>query len=191
MPRWRSSTTEIQGFQGLEGFDVPQDMVIVGQLGRPHGTAGAIRVVPTGPTLDTLGSGTKLVGRGPAGDRPLVLIDRSGAPPHIILRFEGVESRDQASALSGCSLLAPVDALPAIDDEATFYVRDLVGCAVFVEGSPAGVVVDIIPGAANDALEIEHDGARMLVPFITDAVSHLDVPARRVEVRAGFVNPAG
>jgi 16S rRNA processing protein RimM len=148
---------------------------------------GGIRVRPTGPTLETLTAGAELVARGRAGERNIVLTGRSGAPPHIILTFAGIESRDEAAELSGSALLAPADALPPIEEEATFYVRDLIGCVVEVEGSAVGMVSDVVPGAANDALEIERDGSRTLIPFIDAAIVELDVPARRIAVRERFL----
>jgi 16S rRNA processing protein RimM len=165
----------------------PQEFVVIGRLGRPHGVTGGIRVRPTGPTLDTLEVGAEIVSRGPEGERRLRLAGRSGAEPHIILTFDGVSSRDEAAALSGVELLAPPDALPPLDDEETFYVRDLIGCAVTVDGEPHGEVADVIPGAANDSLEIERDGKWTLVPFISEAVVSLDLAARRIDVRGSFV----
>lgn len=142
---------------------------------------------PTGPTLETLAPGTELVARGAAGDRRLVLTGRSGAPPHIVLTFEGVSLRDHAAELTGAALLASPDVLPPIEEDATFYVRDLIGCAVEVAGTAVGVVTDVVPGAANDALEVDRGGQRTLVPFISEAVVELDVPARRIEVRDSFL----
>lgn len=142
---------------------------------------------PTGPTLETLPPGTELVARGAAGDRRLVLTGRSGAPPHIVLTFEGVSLRDHAAELTGAALLAAPEALPPIHEEGTFYVRDLIGCAVEVDGTAVGVVTDVVPGAANDALEVERAGVRTLVPFIAEAVVDLDVPGRRIGVRESFL----
>jgi 16S rRNA processing protein RimM len=127
------------------------------------------------------------VARNAAGDRRLVLTGRSGAPPHVVLTFEGVSLRDHAAELTGAALLASPEVLPPIEEEATFYVRDLIGCAVEVDGAVVGVVTDVVPGAANDALEVERDGVRTLIPFISEAVRDLDVPGRRIGVRESFL----
>lgn len=144
---------------------------------------------PTGPTVETLQPGTELVARSASGDRRLVLTGRSGAPPHIVLTFEGVSLRDHASELTGAALLAAPDVLPPIEEEATFYIRDIIGCAVLVDGAVVGEVIDVVPGAANDALEVDHAGTRTLIPFIGEAVVDLDVPGRRIGVRASFLLP--
>jgi 16S rRNA processing protein RimM len=161
----------------------PEELVVIARLGRPHGVRGAVRVLPTGPTLETLHPGMRLVARGSGGERELVLSARSGAPPHVALSFEGVETRDAAAGLSGMELLAPEGALPDLDDEDTFYVRELLGCAVVVGGREIGVVTDVHAGAANDALEMAGEGGVVLIPFTADAVLALDLQARRIVVR--------
>lgn len=144
---------------------------------------------PTGPTLETLEAGAELVGRGPAGERPLVLMERTGAPPHIVLWFAGIETRDQAAALSGLALMSASGALPALEDESTYYVRDLIGCAVVVGGRVVGTVTDVVSGAANDVVEVDSGGTRTLIPFVGEAVVSLDLGTRRIEVRDGFLHP--
>jgi len=163
------------------------DLVVVGRLGRPHGVRGAVRALPTGPTLETLPPGMRLVVRGAEGERELVLSARSGAAPHVTLSFEGVETRDEAARLSGMELLAPEEALPPLEDGDTFYVRDLIGFVVLAGGREIGVVTEVHAGAANDALEVAGEGGVVLVPFTADAIPELDPRARRIVVRADLL----
>jgi len=61
-------------------------------------------------------------------------------------------------------------ALPRLEDD-EFYVRDLLGCAVTVDGGRVGVVRDVIASPANDVVEVAlADGRTALVPFVADAV---------------------
>ena len=72
--------------------------------------------------------------------------------------------------------------LPAADH---YYVFQLVGLeAVDGEGRPLGRVRDVLPGTANDNLELENGS---LVPMIEDAVRSVDLEARTVVLNPDFI----
>ena len=67
-----------------------------------------------------------------------------------------------------------------------FYVADLVGLVVEERGGRTlGVVRDVLPGTANDNLELD-SGA--LVPLIEDAVAEIDLETRRIVLNVGFID---
>ena len=53
-------------------------------------------------------------------------------------------------------------------------------------GRALGKVVDVTPGVANDALELD-TGA--LLPLVEDCVRDIDLAARRILVASGFSDP--
>lgn len=156
---------------------------MIGHVLRPHGVRGAVRARPTGPTLVGLEPGAEVEVDAAEGPRRLVLEERAGAPPGLILRFAGVGSREAAAALAGREIRAPADRLPELADPDTLYVRDLVGFAVEAGGRPLGEVRDVIPGPANDVLEVAGPDGSLLIPFTADAVLAIDREARRLAVR--------
>jgi 16S rRNA processing protein RimM len=75
--------------------------------------------------------------------------------------------------------------LPPLD-EGEFYAFELVGLRVEEEGGRVlGTVKDVLPGPANDNLELE-DGT--LVPMIEDAISVVDTDAGIVLLNPGFID---
>ena len=71
-----------------------------------------------------------------------------------------------------------------------FYVRDLLGASVVVDGRAIGTVRDVINRPANDVLDVVGaEGASVLLPFTRDAVIAIDLAARRIELRAGLIDP--
>lgn len=161
------------------------DAVIIGVIGRPHGTRGAVRAVATGATLGTLGPGDEVLAQ--AGDgpvRPLVVEGRAGTAQRPILTFAGVGTREQAAALTGATLRVPGERVVVPDDPDTYFVSDLVGCEVVVGERPAGRVTAVHGAPANDVLEVAGPEGPVLVPFTADAVTGLDLAARRIVVRA-------
>lgn len=68
----------------------------------------------------------------------------------------------------------------------TYYVADLVGLDVLDEhGRRVGVVRDVLPGPANDALELD---SGLLLPLVEDCVREVDLAGRRVLLNPGFTD---
>ena len=95
----------------------------------------------------------------------------------VIVRFLGIEDRDQAEALRGLHLYLPRSALPQPEAE-EYYHADLIGLdAVLADGTPVGRVRAIYDFGAGDTLELARDGGPpVLVPF-TRAVVPIVAPA--------------
>lgn len=164
------------------------ERVAIARLGRPHGVRGAITAHADGPTLATLLPGDVVVASTRGRERPLVLAERRGEAPKAILAFEGVTTREEASALTGARLMVEVARLPPPDDPDTFYVRDLLGFEVRDGERLVGTVRDVLPGPANDALFVRDDeGNEILLPFTRDAVVRIDAHERRVVLRQGLL----
>lgn len=162
----------------------PGEQVAIARLGRPHGVRGAITAHCDGPTVGTLDVGEAVVVSVGGIERTLVLAARRGEAPKAVLSFEGVDTREAASALTGGRLLVHVGRLPAPEDSDTFYVRDLIGFAVRAGDVPVGTVRGVHPGPANDALMVARPGDDdILIPFTYDAVVDVDEASRVVVLR--------
>lgn len=69
-------------------------------------------------------------------------------------------------------------------DEGSYYVSDLVGLTVVDERETAvGVIEDVLPGPANDVLQLD---TGLLLPLVEDCVREVDLDARRVRLNPGF-----
>src|SRR5581483_10991031 len=85
----------------------------------------------------------------------------------------------------GAVLEVERDALPpTVDDE--YYAFELVGLEVVEEtGRVLGTVKTVIPGVANDVLELE---GGILLPMVEDCVRSVDHGGRRIDVASGFAD---
>ena len=73
---------------------------------------------------------------------------------------------------------------PTGEDE--YYTFQLIGLAVVEEtGRVLGTVADVLPGVANDVLEL--DGG-VLLPMVEDCVREVDLAAGRIVVAEGFAD---
>ena len=150
-------------------------LVTVGKVGRPHGTDGAF-VVEGGsrdPRRFAVGASV-LVDGVPA----TVVVSRRVGKGRLAIRLDRPVER-------GADLTVRREDLGELE-EGAFYVADLVGLEVVEQGgAKLGVVRDVLPGPANDALELE--GGRLL-PLVEDCVLEVDLSAGRVLVAVGFAD---
>ena len=150
-------------------------LVTVGKVGRPHGTDGAF-VVEGGsrdPRRFAVGASV-LVDGVPA----TVVVSRRVGKGRLAIRLDRPVER-------GADLTVRREDLGELE-EGAFYVADLVGLEVVEQGgAKLGVVRDVLPGPANDALELE--GGRLL-PLVEDCVLEVDLAAGLVLVAVGFAD---
>jgi 16S rRNA processing protein RimM len=155
----------------------------LGAVGRPHGIAGSFRVEGAVDWFAFEPGATVLI----AGV-PRRIVARRGEPGRPILTLAGVADRDAVAALRGQALEVAAADAPEPEQDA-FWVFDLVGCRVICGGLDVGRVREVLDLPANDVLVVEKDdGSELLLPFVHDAIPVVDVGARRLELREGFLD---
>jgi 16S rRNA processing protein RimM len=149
-------------------------LVPIGRVGRPHGLDGAFVVEAASDDEQRWRVGsTVLVGGEPA---TIIVTRRVGGRRRAIRLDRDVER--------GAELSIPRSALPEPGPD-SYYAFQLVGLAVVEEdGRDLGRVADVVPGVANDNLELT---GGTLVPLIEDAVREIDLEAGRIVLVRGFL----
>jgi 16S rRNA processing protein RimM len=151
--------------------------VVVGRVVRPHGVRGEAAVDPrTDRPEQRFAPGQVLAT--PHGRTLTVLTSR----PHAsrwLLRFEGVDDRDDVDALRGTDLLVDVAGETAEDDEDVFADLVLVGLAARSRsGDVLGEVSAVEHLPMQDLLLVRTpDGRDVRVPFVAAIVPRVDVDA--------------
>jgi 16S rRNA processing protein RimM len=160
-------------------------LVAIGEIGRPHGLAGEVRVTPLTDWPERFEALRECVLWDVVRDRRepcrVRTARRQGAA--LVLAIAGCETPEAAAALTGRLLAVPeADALPP--PEGHFYPWQLEGCRVLMEdGREVGRVLRVESAPAQD-LWVIGDGAREhLVPAVAEIVRDVDLKARRVVIR--------
>jgi 16S rRNA processing protein RimM len=160
---------------------VPENRILMGVIGRPHGVRGLLRV--TSYTED-------LAVYGPLSDakgRRFVVRPRGAGVAEIAEIVGGAEVKvaDRAAAerLTNTRLYVEREQLPEPEAD-EFYLVDLIGLtAVDVSGASLGTVSAVHDYGAGVSLEITRGGAPpLLVPFTRACVPDVDVVAGRLRV---------
>lgn len=154
--------------------------VDAGHVGRAHGLDGSFYV--TRPRADLLTAGATVTVAGAARR----IERRAGTDERPIVRLEGTSSREDAEALRGEALLVARAELPALGDD-EWWPEQLVGCEVVDGARRIGAVRAVTGLPSCDVLEVDRDGATLLVPLVRDAVRSVDVRAKSIDVDLGFV----
>ena len=174
-----------------------QNTVQMAVIGAAHGIRGEVRVRSF--TGDPLALGDY----GPLHDaagRAYAVAAIRPAKDMVVVRFEGVDTREAAEALNGTALFIDRARLPADLEPDEFYHADLIGLAAFDEaGERVGRIVAVHDFGGGDLLEIALPfGKTVMVPFTAAAVPGVDLGEGRVRVdrrAAGLMkadgNPGG
>jgi 16S rRNA processing protein RimM len=148
------------------------DRVTIGRVGKPHGLDGSFYV--EGPSTDERwwkvgsrffagGEVAEVIGARRAQGRPVIKLDRSVS--------------------RGTQLEVERAELPPTDDD-EYYTFQLLGLEVVEEnGRALGTVADVLPGVANDVLQV---GEGLLLPMVEDCIRSVDLEAGRIVVAEGF-----
>jgi 16S rRNA processing protein RimM len=145
--------------------------LLAGEIGKPHGLAGEVYVVPISDDPRRFEPGSILL----HGDgRELVVESSRTHRNRLLVKFAGLDDRSAAERLRGALFVraGEIRDLPA--DE--FWAHDLIGCrVVLVDGSEVGEVADVVPGAAHDLLSVRGEKGEYLVPLVREIVVAVEV----------------
>ena len=143
------------------------DIIKLGKITAPQGIKGEVRVYPytDKPTRFSEIEAVLLNGRRCRIEKARYMKNMA------ILKLEGIDDRNAAEAVRNRELLLPREELWK-QPEDTYFVDDLVGCAVVSEdGAPVGTLKTIHSRPAQDLYEIERaDGSSFLLPAVKEFI---------------------
>ena len=143
------------------------DIIKLGKITAPQGIKGEVRVYPytDKPTRFSEIEAVLLNGRRCRIEKARYMKNMA------ILKLEGIDDRNAAETMRNRELLLPREELWK-QPEDTYFVDDLVGCAVVSEdGAPVGTLKTIHSRPAQDLYEIERaDGSSFLLPAVKEFI---------------------
>jgi 16S rRNA processing protein RimM len=119
----------------------------------------------------------------PSGDRrELKLEDYWPHKGAMVLKFEGVDSIEDAERLKGSEIQIPAEDRTNLED-GSVYVSDLLECVVVVDGREVGKVADVDFGAGEAPLLVVKGNKEYLIPFVAGFVREQDLKGKRIEMQ--------
>lgn len=147
--------------------------ILLAQIGAPHGIKGEVRVKPFGEPemLDQYG---KLETK----DGKKFKIKRMRPQKNMmVVKFEGVNTREEAEALNRVELYINRAKLPELEEEDEFYIEDLIGMDVLnTSGEQLGTVLAVPNFGAGDMIEVKptNSSSTYFLPFTKKVVPEID-----------------
>jgi 16S rRNA processing protein RimM len=179
-------------------------LLIVGQIGKPHGLRGEVSVyVRTDEPEERFVAGSEFTAEAPR-DRQVSTGPATPSAPGVpyvvpekltlesvrwhqgraIAQFEGIHDRDVAEALRGVLLQVDSSTLTEPEDPDEFHDHQLVGLQVeTADGTVLGTVARIDHAASSDLVVLDKSGGgTALIPFVSQIVPTVDLRGGRLVV---------
>jgi 16S rRNA processing protein RimM len=157
----------------------------IGQIVKPHGLAGRVKVLSyleSDRLLPSLRDAWIGPNRDSAKRYSIENVRREGRT-HFSLKIEGIEDRNAADALRGLTVSVPYERLETLPED-EYYWEDLIGLAVVTEdGKPLGRIEGIFPTGSNDVYVCKSGGKEILLPAIDEVIRSVNIEAGTVVVR--------
>lgn len=167
-----------------------EEIITVGQLGRPRGINGEIFVTPMTDFPERFENVKEiLVSDGGSWNNMRVVSSRfiSGRP---VLLFENYDNPEDVSRLTNRFLGVPKSQAMKLPRD-SYYIFDLIGCEVCdeKENEKIGVIIDVEEFPANDAYVIRtDDGKRVSIAGVKKFIKRVDIENRKVTIdKSGLV----
>ena len=160
-----------------------EERVLVGEVVRPHGLRGDLKVEIHSDVEERFAPGARLL-LSPRKGRPRWVRVLANRPTKggSLLRFDGIDDRDQAEAVRGATLEVDRDQVPEAPD-GCYYYFELVGCRCFdAREGDLGIVEDVVEDGGGTLLTLRADGRTLLVPFVDAFLDEVDTKAQRIDV---------
>ena len=151
----------------------------IGEFVAPQGLKGDIRIKPSSEFPERFTKpGTRWIQKYNELPTEIQLIKGTLIPGKSIyvVSIEGISNRSSAEKIIGWNLLIPIDSRPTLSDD-EYHYYDLIGLEARkgAKKTLIGYVTDLINGG-NDLLEIKLlEGKKVLVPFVKDIVTEIDI----------------
>jgi len=163
----------------------PEAWVPLGEVARPHGVRGELRVQPYNRDSDLLLELDEVLVRFPEGDEQEVSVDAARrANDAILVKLHSVDDRDRAAELRGAKLCARRGDFPKLEP-GEFYACDVEGARVVAPtGEELGRVTELRTYPTVDVLVVKAtDGGRPWeVPLVDAVVAAVELDAGTVRL---------
>lgn len=98
-----------------------------------------------------------------------------------LVKFEDIDSLDDARAIVKSKLYLPLNNLPELES-GQYYYHDLINCMVFEDDAELGLIKEVIDLNGNQLLVVIVNEKEILIPLMDEILTHVDISAKKVKV---------
>jgi len=154
---------------------------ILANIGSPFGLDGFVKVKSLSGETGHISSLKNAVLRKNGKDKTCIIekIAFVDDPGTLLVKFAGIESREDAKTLGGASIIGDRTKAASLED-GEFYIEDLKGLQIVFLNSDEyeilGSITDIVEGGGGDLVEVRLvSGELKFVPFRKEFFGEIDI----------------
>ncbi len=177
----KSDPREENHRRGSVGDHTESRFLVIGQVAKPHGVRGDVRVV-LHTDLPERYTWLEEIYIGEQDPRPVPVEYVRFHKNWVLLKLEGYDDRDAVESLRGQLLQVREDqAIPL--EEGEYFLFQLIGLSVISEdGDLLGELVQVIETGANNVFVVHGPQGEILIPDIVEVVRDIDFDKRQISV---------
>lgn len=167
------------------------NLVNVGRVSGAFGVKGWVKIISYTEPVDNIVEYSPWWLKTPHGVKAISVEEHSFRGGSLVVRFDGVEDRDQAASFNLTNIAVERDQMPTLSD-GEYYWHQLVGLRVVCSSGQQevclGEVKALLETGANDVLVVEPtdtsiDDRERLVPYVPDIyVREVDLDNEQISV---------
>lgn len=148
-----------------------------------HGLRGALKVRADAATATTDPAVIAALGEVEVGGKRYRVIDASRQKTQVLLRLEGIATRDQAEALIGREVRGEVERFPQLP-EGEYYWFQVLGLPVIndADGGLLGHLREIIATPAHDVYVVRRGEEELLLPAVEEVITEINLAEGWIKV---------
>lgn len=157
-----------------------RELMSVGQITKPHGVRGEVKVFSLTDSLERF----KELDRAYIDDKEVNITSVKLQKDRAILKIEGIDSIEEADLYRNKYLqVKREDAIKL--PEGSYYVADLMDCYVYdTDGEELGKVYDVIATGSNDVYWVKSEGKEdVLIPVLKTIVEEVDIENNKIIIK--------
>lgn len=164
--------------------------ICIGKIASPHGVKGEMKLFLYLEEVSLIQSGRLVYDD--SGRSLSIISFRQGPKGFFLIKLEEVSSREEADSLKGVKVYMDRGDLPSDLEEETYYIEDLKGLRVTLQGTPdpqdnQSIITAVHNFGAGDILEVCLENKSYFIPFRREAVPDVFLDEGWVMVNPAFL----
>jgi 16S rRNA processing protein RimM len=162
----------------------PEEVYKIGRIGKAHGVKGEVTIQLTDDVFDRVDADYLVL------DIDGILVPffieeyRFRTDTLLLMKFDGIETQEQARELTGCDVFFPHALSDADSTDISLAQLPSMTLVDAATGKEVGTILSIDDSTMNVLFEVEAaDGTELLIPAAEDLIKEVDIEQKRVIMR--------